>query len=108
MHCIQTQNIGPLFHRGWCTEPANSKPGTLQRDYYCSIYAGFETFLHARNLPLRRQWMQQDGATAQMVGESLACLQQHFNNRLISHGMDSRSIHTPWISQPQMPTYGTC
>ena len=38
-------NIGPLFCQGWCTEPANSKPGMLQRDYYCPICAGFETFL---------------------------------------------------------------
>ena len=73
---------------GWCTEPANSKPGTLQRDYHCPICTGFETFCRARNLPLRRQCMQQDGATAHTAGESLACLQQHFGDRLISCGSE--------------------
>ena len=32
--------------------------------------------------------MLQDGATAHMVGESLACLQQHFGDCLISHGTE--------------------
>ena len=32
--------------------------------------------------------MQQDGATAHTAGESLACLQKHFGDRLISRGME--------------------
>ena len=32
--------------------------------------------------------MQQEGATAQMAGESLTYLQQHFGDRLISHRME--------------------
>ena len=86
---LDTMEYWALFRQGGCTEPANSKPGTLQRDYYCPFCSGFETFCHAKNLPQRRQWMQQDGATAHTVGESLACLQQHFGDHLISLGTES-------------------
>ena len=45
-------------------------------------------FCRARNLPLRLQWIQQDGSTDHTAGESLACLQRHFGDRLISHGTE--------------------
>ena len=32
--------------------------------------------------------MQKDRATAHMAGQSRACLQQHFGDRLISHGTE--------------------
>ena len=103
----RTRNIGLLFRRGWWTEPANSKPGKLQRDYYCPICAGFETFCRARNLQLQRQWMQQDEATAHTVGESLACLQQHFGDRLISRGPEFPfPSHSPDLTTPNAYIWG--
>ena len=45
--------------------------------------------------------MQQDGATAYMAGESVACLQQHFGDRLISCGMEFHfPTHSPDLSAP--------
>ena len=45
-------------------------------------------FCRARNLPLRWEWIQQDGATAHIAGESHVRLQQHFDCRLISRGTE--------------------
>ena len=52
--------------------------------------------------------MQHDGAIAHMAGESLACLQQNFGDRLISHGTEFPfTSHSPNFTA-QMPTYGAC
>ena len=68
-------------------------PLTVNQEHYREIIIApfvrdWKCFCHARNLPLRWQCMQQDGATAHMAGESLACLQQHFGDNFISHGTE--------------------
>ena len=68
-------------------------PLTVNQERYRGIiFAPFvldlKHFFRARNLLLRRQWMQQDAATAHTAGETLACLQQQFGDRLISRGTE--------------------
>ena len=80
--------LGPYF-----VEDDAQNPLTINQEHYREIIIApfvqdLKSFCHARNLPLRQQWMQQDGATAHMVGESLACLQQHFGDCLISRGTE--------------------
>ena len=80
--------LGPYF-----VEDDAQNPLTVNQERYREIiFAPFvrdlKLFCRARNLPLRRQWMQQDGATVHTAGESLACLQQHFGDRLISRGKE--------------------
>ena len=54
-----------------------------------------------------RQWMQQDGATAHTAGESLACLQQHFGDRLISRGTEFPfPSHSPDLTAPDVYIWG--
>ena len=61
----------------------------------------------ARNLPLRRQWMQQDGATVHMAGELLACLQQHFGDSLISRRTEFPfPSHSTDLMAPDAYTWG--
>ena len=67
--------LGPYFIK----EDAQN-PLTLNQECYREIIIApfvwdLKRFCLTRNLPLRRQWMQQDGATAYTMGESLACLQ---------------------------------
>ena len=100
----------PLLRRGRCTESANNIPGTLQRDYYCPICAGFETFL-LRQKPATgmtvdaARWSYSPHGAAV---ESLACLQQHLGDRLISRGTEFPfPSHSPDFTAP-MPTYGSC
>ena len=92
--------LGPYF-----VEDVAQNPLTVNQEHYREIIIApfvrdLKCFCRARNLPLWWQWMQQDGATAHTVWKSLACLQQHFGDRLISHGRNSRSLHTPRISWP--------
>ena len=73
-------------------------PLTVNQERYREIIIApfvLETFCRTRNLSLWWQWMQQDGATAHMAGESLACLQQHFGDRLISRGMEFSFLSQP-------------
>ena len=89
-HCTLSGHgiLGPYF-----VEDVSQNPLKVNHEHYKEIIIApfvqdLKCFCRARNLPLRRQWMQQDGATAHTAGESLACLQQHFRDRLISHGTE--------------------
>ena len=53
------------------------------------------------------QWMPQEGATAHTAGESLDCLQQHFGDRLISHGTEfTFPLHSPDLTAPDAYIWG--
>ena len=66
-----------------------------------------KSFCSARNLPLQRQWLQQGGATAHTAGESLACLQQHFGDRLISRELEFPfPSHSPDLTAPDAHIWG--
>ena len=85
---IRTRNIGPYF-----VEDEAHNPLTVNQERYKEIIIApfvrdLKQFCRARSLPLRRQWMQQDGATDHTAGESLASLQQHLGDRLISRGTE--------------------
>ena len=80
-------------------------PLTVNQERYREIIIApyvrdLKHFCHARNLPVRWQWMQQDGATAYTA----AFLQQHNGDRLFPVEGNSRSFHIPRISRHQMPT----
>ena len=92
---IWAQNMGPYF----IEVDAQNLLIVNEERYRKIIIAPFvqdlKCFCRARNLPLRRQWMQQDGDTAHTPGESLACLQQHFGDRLISVPFTFAGSHVP-------------
>ena len=73
VHRIQTLNIGPLFRLGWYTELANGKPGTLQRDYYCPICAGFQKFLPCQK-PATAMTMDAPRRSYSPHGRGVTCL----------------------------------
>ena len=79
--------LGPYF----VEDDAQNLLTVNQEHYREIIIAPFvrdlKHFCRVRNLPLQQRWMQQDGATAHTAGESLACLQQHFGDHLISRGI---------------------
>ena len=87
-------------------------PLTVNQECYIEIIIApfvrdLKHFCHSRNLPLRQQWMQQDGATAHTAGESLACLQQHFGDCFISHGAEFPfSSHSPDLTAPDAYIWG--
>ena len=80
--------LGPYFVED---EAQNSL--SVNQERYREIIAAFarnlKRFCRDRSPPLRRQWMQQDRAIAYTTaGDSLAYLQQHFCDRLISRGTE--------------------
>ena len=94
--------LGPYF-----IEDDAQNPLTVNQERYREIIItapfvrDLKRFCRARNLQLQRHWMQQDGATAHTVGESLACQQQHFGDRLISHGTEFPfPSHSPDLTAP--------
>ena len=92
--------LGPYF-----VEDDAQNPLTVNQERYREIIAPFvrdlKRFCRARNLPLRRQWMQENGATAHTAGEVFACLQQHFGDRLISRGTEFPfPSHSPDLIAP--------
>jgi len=53
------------------------------------------------------QWFQQDDANLHSSNESLAWLQQHFPDQLISHRCDPQwSPHSPNLSPPDLHFWG--
>ena len=100
--------LGPYF-----VEDDAQNPLTVNQECYREIIIApsvrdLKCFCRARNLQLRQQWMQQEAATAHTAGESLACLQQHFSDRLISLGMEFPFPSHFLDLTAQMPRYGAC
>ena len=98
--------MGPYF-----VEDDAQNQLTVQECYREIIIAPFvrdlKRFFRARNLPLRRQWMQQDGATAQTAGELFASLRQHFGDRLLSRGTEFPfPLHSPDLKAPDAYIWG--
>ena len=87
-------------------------PLTVNHECYREIIIApfvrdLKCFCHAWNLPLWRQWMQQDGATVHTAGKSLACLQQHFGDHLISRGTEFPfPSHSPKLTAPYAYIWG--
>ena len=99
--------LGPYL-----VEDDAQNPLTVNQERYREIIIApfvrdLKRFCRARNLPLRQQWMRQDGAKAQTAGESLACLQQYFGDRLISRGTKFPfPSHTPDLTVPDAYIWG--
>ena len=93
--------LGPYF-----VEDDAQNPLTVNQERYREIIItpfvrDLKRFCRARNLSLRRQLMQQNEATAHTAGESLACLQQHFVDCLISRGTEFPfPSHSPDLMAP--------
>ena len=72
--------IGPFWF-----EDDNERSVTINTEWYVLVLAKFWTSLGQRRGVVRvLQWFQQDGATPHSSNKSLAWLQQHFPDRLIS------------------------
>ena len=76
--------IGPYF-----VEDENEQPVTVNQERYrhnivTHFVRDLKTFCRARNLRIRKQWFQQDGATSHTAERSINLLREHFGNRLIS------------------------
>ena len=99
--------LGPYF-----VDDAQNPLAVNQERYRDIIIApfvrGLKGFCRARNQPLRWQWMQKDGVTAHTTGESLACLQQHFSDRLISRGTEFPFPSNSSDVTAPMPIYSAC
>ena len=76
---------------------------TINNERYVQLLGKFWTALGRRRGVVRvRQWFQQDGATPHTSNESLAWLQQHFPDRLISRRCDPQwSPYSPDLN-PQI------
>ena len=103
LHFVEDDAQNPLtVKQERYREDDAQNPLTVKQERYREIIIvpfvqDLEHFCRARNV-LLRQWMQQDGATAHMEGKLLACLQQHFGDRLISRGAEFPSLHTPHMA----------
>ena len=99
--------LSPYF-----VEDESQNPLTVNQECYREIIIApfvrdLKHFCRSRNLPLRWQWLQQDGATAHTVGELLACPQQHFGDCLISHGTEFLfPSHSPDLMAPDAYIWG--
>ena len=100
--------LDPYFVEDDSQNPLTVNQDRCREIIIAPLVRDLKLFCRARNLPLRRQCMQQDGATAHTAaGESLACLQQHFGYRLISHGTEfAFPSHSPYLTAPVAYIWG--
>ena len=99
--------LGPYF-----VEDDAQNQLTVNQEYYREIIIAtfvrdLKCFCRARNLQLRQQWMQQEAATAHTASESLACLQQHVGDHLISNGTEFPfPLYSPDLKAPHAYIWG--
>ena len=95
--------IGPFWF-----EDDNKQSVTINTKQYVQVLGKFWTALGQQKGVVRAlQWFQQDGATPHTSNESLAWLQQHFPNRLISHRCDLEwSPHSPALNPQDFYLWG--
>ena len=99
--------LGPYFIEGDAQNPLTVNQECYREIIIAPFVQDLKHFFHTRNLPLWRQWMQQDGTTAHTASESLACLQQHFGDCFISHGAEFPfPSHSPDLTAPDAYTRG--
>ena len=87
--------MGPYFVEDKAQNPLTVNQERYRENIIAPFVRDLKSFCRARNLPLRRQWMQQDGDTAHTAGggELLPCLLQADDDRLISHGTEFHLLH---------------
>lgn len=99
--------IGPYF-----VEDDNQNPLTVNQERYrekiiVPFMRDLQNFCRARNLRVRTQWFQQDGATSHTAARTLNLLRQHFDDRIISRGTDFEyPSHSPDLTPPDAYIWG--
>ena len=93
--------FGPYFFEDDAQNLLTVNQGRYREINIAPFLQDLKRFCRARNRPLLRQWMHQDGAKAHTAWESHACLQQHFGDLLISRGTEFPfPSYSPYLTAP--------
>ena len=99
--------LGPYFIKDDAQNPLAVNHERYRDIIIAPFVRDLKHFYRATNLPLRQQWMQQEGTTAHMARESLACLQEHFGDCWISRVTEFLfPSHSPDLTAPDAYIWG--